>query len=31
LSLDGIDRDELRALFDRMLATHLSWVAAGSP
>jgi N-hydroxyarylamine O-acetyltransferase len=31
LSLDGIDREELRALFDRMLATHLSWVVAGSP
>lgn len=31
LSLDGIDADDLRALFDRMLETHLSWVAAGSP
>jgi arylamine N-acetyltransferase len=31
LSLDGIDPGDLRALFDRMLETHLSWVAAGSP
>ena len=31
LSLEGVDDDELRALYDAQWAKHLAWTAAGRP